>query len=454
MKSKVDFQHDPINTLLLKIAVPAFWGIAVSLIFSFVDGIFIGKGIGNQALSGVSIIFPVTFFITALSSLVGEGAASVVARAMAGGNQSRARAYIETALAVCLLIGVVTLLVSYVFSENIALFFGADEDNLLYAKEYFQALAFGFPFFAISIIYYHILNAQGEMRSASRAIVVTTLLNIVLDYGAIYVLNLGVAGAAYATVIAQAICSLWLYIYALRSHEVLSVALPKFAGGSLPRIKVIVYVGMGSFVRQLGIVFSLALINRAAAFYGNYVYVASFGAAIRILRLFLSPIAAVSLAFKPIAGHSFGHKAYDRLKEAVNKTFIQNILQGSVLLALLLAFRQPLGGLFGIEGDNTAIFSHILLIIAVSFPVVGLHHTTTAYFVAIGRPNPAITLNVLKQFLLLIPLVYVLPRQFGIYGVFWAMPISDLLSIVVAYLWLNLDLNNRTKTLLLSTSGD
>lgn len=444
MSSKVDFQKASINRLLIRIGVPAFWGIAVSLIYGFIDGIFIGKGVGSHALSGVTIIFPVTFMITALSSLIGEGAASLVARSIAGGDKGKALKVIGNAVAACLWLGIGTSFLGFGFAQGIARFFGADSENIRYATDYLEVLSFGFPFFALSIIYYHILNAQGEMRSASKAIVTTTLLNILLDYVAIYRLKMGVAGAAYATVIAQMICSLWLYTFSVRTKHVLGVVVPKFGKGGFRQLKALSYLGMGSFVRQMGIVISLALINKVSSQYGNYLYVASFGAAIRVMRLFLSPIAAIGMAFKPIAGHSFGHHNYGRLAEAVKKASLQTMFQGTVLFILLIAFREPLGALFGIaDGEGMAIFSRIMLIIAFSFPFIGLHHIATSYFVAIGKPRPSVVLNIMKQFLLLVPLVIILPRYFGVFAIYWAMPISDAINIVIAYIWLRSNLNRQ-----------
>ncbi len=439
MKRAIDLKSDRVESLMRKLAIPSFLGIVINLLYGFIDGIFIGKGVGTAALGGVTVVFPLTIMVISFAALFGEGLASIVARAVAAGKEDQALDAIRTAHAAALSLSVALILFSFINMDMIMQLLGATSSIGGFAKSYYRALMPGLPFMSVSLVYFHQLNAQGEAKLAMKAMAVSTLLNIILDYAAIYQLNMGVAGAAYATVLSQIAWYGYMHAYSIRDVHILTINNPIRLTIKVDKLKEIILLGFGSFIRQVGVSIAMILINIKAGEYGSETYIAAFGATQRIFRLMIAPIAAVSMAFKPIAGQNYGFKSFERVKEAVVISMRWNFGLGLVLLSVIVMFRVPFAYLFGMGAEAIPVFVSVLMMTTFLFPLYGVHHLAVAYFTALGKPKQAIGLNLLKQVVVLIPLIYVLPRYFGIMGLFAAIPISDAVSIGFALVMMKKD---------------
>lgn len=439
MSKKIDIKTAPINSLLLKLSIPAFLGIVVNLLFNFIDGIFIGKGIGSQALGGVTVVFPIVLIIIAVSTMFGEGAASIVARAVAVEDTKKAARTIGQANTMAILVLAIVTIFTLINVQAAMRLLGARGALTGFAAEYYKAMIPGIFFTGLSLIYFYQLNAQGEIRIATRAMALSTLVNIVLDYIAIYLLDMGVAGAGYATSIAQIVWFFSMHIGANSKSYLVKSWLPFSLKLDFSLVKEIITLGLGSFIRQVGVGAALILINSVAGSYGGEIHIACFGAAQRIIRLGITPVAAVSTAFKTIAGQNFGAGNYRRVKEVVKKSFIVTIILGVAATALIIAARGFLGGLFGIPAEHMEIFTTILIITSCVLSFYGIFHIAVAYFTASGQPKQAIVLNILKQFVILVPLIFILPYRFGLYGVFAGIPLADIASIAIALILIRIN---------------
>lgn len=432
MKTAINFKNDPLGKLILKLSVPAFLAIVMNLLYGFVDGIFIGKGINSQALGGVTIVFPLTIIVVSFSSMVGEGVASIVARGVAAGSDREVKDALKAGHAMTLWISLAVICLTVFNIEPIMTVLGATEDIHGYAVDYYRAILIGFPFMALSLVYFHQLNAQGEMRIAMRAMILSTLMNILLDYLAIFVFDIGISGAGWATAVSQIIWYGYMHIYSLGDKNILTVVQPAAIRLNPESAKSIVALGFSSFVRQIGVSIALIIINTLAGRYGSSLHITAFGATQRIIRLFIAPIAALSMAMKPILGQNYGYGEYRRVKDSLGYAFRAAFLLGTLLLVILFLVREPLGRLFGIAEEQMNVFVKILLLTSCLLPLYGVQHLAVSYFTSLGKPKQALLLNLLKQVIFLIPMIFILPLLGGIYGLFLAIPLADLLTIGIS----------------------
>ncbi len=432
MKAAINFKEEAVGKLLFKLSVPAFLAIVMNLLYGFIDGIFIGKGISPRALGGVTIVFPLTIIIISFASMIGEGVASIVARGIAGGKEKEVSETIKAGHAMTFWISMMIIMVTAFNIEEIMSFLGATADILSYSVDYYRSLIFGLPFMGLSLVYFHQLNSQGEMRIAMRAMILSTLINIILDYAAIYLLNMGIAGAGRATAISQVIWYLYMHILACRNPAIRTVLQPIAIKLSLRQIREIFLLGLSSFVRQIGVSIALILINTMAGIYGSSLYIIAFGATQRIFRLFIAPIAALSTAVKPIIGQNYGFEEYKRVRLSLKYALLSSIVIGTLLLLVLILLREYMGRIFGIGPEQMDVFIKVLILTSFLFPLYGIQHLTVSYFTAMGKPKQALILNLLKQVVFLIPLIFILPRFAGTYGLFMSIPIADLLTIGIS----------------------
>lgn len=441
MKRALDFRKEDINSLILKLAVPSFLGIVINLLYGFVDGIFIGRGVGTDALGGVTVVFPLTLIVISFASLIGEGLASVVARKVAEGDRDHVVEAVRTGHTAALLISVMLIIMSTINLDGLMSLLGSTTSILGYAKEYYGALLWGLPFMSVSLVYFHQLNAQGAAKQAMKAMALSTFMNIILDYLAIYVLNMGVAGAAYATVASQILWYSYMHFHALRDAHIITVKRSVSLKLHTDKLVEIAALGFSSFIRQIGVSVAMILINTMASQYGTSTHIAAFGATQRIFRLMIAPVSAISLAFKPIVGQNFGFKEFERVRVTVRTSLRWSFGIGLALLLGIVLLRDAFGVMFGMSHAEQEIFNGVLLLTTCLFPLYGVHHLAVAYFTAIGKPKQALGLNVLKQVLLLIPLVLILPRLFGVLGLFAALPLADAISIGFALVMMKRDLD-------------
>lgn len=439
MKKAINFKEEPLGRLMFKLSIPAFFAIVMNLLYGFVDGIFIGKGISSIALGGVTIVFPLTIMVVSFSTLVGEGVASMVARGVAARRESEVKDALKAGHAMTLWISMVIIFLTLFNVEAIVTVLGATEDIRGYATDYYRAILIGFPFLSLSLVYFHQLNAQGEMRIAMRAMLLSTLINILLDYLAIFIFDLGISGAGWATAVSQVIWYGYMHIHSLRDKKILTVVQPAAIRINTRSAKRIAALGFSSFVRQIGVSLALIIINTLAGRYGSSLHITAFGATQRIIRLLIAPIAALSMAMKPIIGQNYGFGEYKRVKDSLRYAFRAAFLLGTLLLVFLFLMRVPLGRLFGIAEEQIDVFVKILLLTSSMFPLYGVQHLAVSYFISLGKPKQAVLLNLLKQVIFLIPMIFILPLWGGIYGLFLAIPLSDLFTIGISALLIQRD---------------
>ncbi|MBN2552145.1 MAG: MATE family efflux transporter [Spirochaetales bacterium] len=424
-----------IARLLVRLSVPATVAMLVMALYNLVDTIFVGRGVGTEAIGGLTIAFPFQVIIMAFAGMIGFGTASVVSRNLGSGDRDRACAAAGNAFTVSIGFGLLATVLGYALLDPILRLFGATPLLLSYARDYLSVILAGSAFITFSLATNNIVRAEGRAAVAMITMVLGAVANMILDPIFIFALNMGIRGAALATVIAQSLSFVFLLFFFLSGRSSLKIRLIhlKPAGGVL---KEIFALGVPAFIRQSGMSLVLILVNNLLGRYGGNVYIAVFGLIFRILHFVLMPLVGLVQGFQPITGYNYGAGKIDRVRYGVRLSLLVSTalaLLGFLLLSLLPG---PIFRIFSTDPTLIRAGMPVLRVVVLILPFIGIQMIGSSYFQAVGKARPALFLGLSRQFIFLLPMMIILPLAFGLWGVFAAFPAADFLSTLVTGLWL------------------
>jgi putative MATE family efflux protein len=424
-----------IKSLLIKQAVPASIGILFMSVNILVDTIFVGQWIGSLAIAAVTVVLPMTFFISSLGMAVGIGGSSVLSRALGSGDKEKAEKTFGNQIMMTTVLAVVFVLLGILFSEEMLLLFGAQGNIVPLAQEFFFPIIISVPFLALSMMGNTVIRAEGKAKYAMFAMIIPAFVNILLDILFIKFWNMGMFGAALATAISYFMCFLfilWFFIYKselrLKWHHL------KF---DVPLVKEISSLSFVTFSRQ-GVVSLLAIIlNHTLYTYGGEHSVVIYGIISRMLMFALFPVLGITQGFLPIAGFNYGANNHKRVKETIFISIKYAAILATLIFVGILVFTKEIVSVFTTDEAVLAETPNALRWVFAASPIIAIQLIGSAYFQAAGKARKALFLTLTKQGFFLIPLVLILPHFFGIFGAWIAFPISDVLSILITYYFLN-----------------
>lgn len=422
--------NEPIKTLLWRLSLPATAGMFVMSLYNVVDAIFVGRGVGTLGIAGISIVFPIQMVIMGIGLMVGMGAASLISRSLGADKMERAERTLGNAILLILLLGGTLAVVGLSRSTSLLRLFGATGTILPYAKAYLDIILLGVVFHEFSMAANAIIRAEGNARVAMISMFIGALLNIALDPVFIFALGMGIRGAAIATVIAHVVTTLYLVRYFLSGKSSLRIRVKNFI---LERtvVREIIAIGLAAFVRTAAGSFIAVIINRTLGFYGGDVSIAVFGVAFRVLHFAVMPNIGISQGLQPILGFSYGARRYDRGIEVIRwSVIIATAISLSAFLIILL-FGGSIVRIFSTDAALISQGTHAIRLIFIAIYLVGFQIVGATIFQAIGKPIQTFILSTSRQILFLIPLIFILPRFFGLNGVWLSFPIADTLSFVI-----------------------
>jgi MATE family, multidrug efflux pump len=438
---------ESISSLLIKQAVPASIGILVMSLNMIVDTIFVGRWLGPLAISAITVVIPVTFFIGAIGLAVGIGGSSVLSRALgAGDNEKALRVFGNQTTLTFFTAGILAAL-GLIFQDHLIEFFGADDSFKDLALTYYRIVLYGIVMLSMCMMGNNVIRAEGKPKFAMYAMLLPALANIIMDYILIKVMGFGMAGAAWATFISYFICFAFiLWFFVVRSELRL-----KFQSFFLKR-SIVNEINALSFVtlaRQGTIAVLTILLNNVLITQGDALDVASYGIISRMLMFALFPIIGVNQGFLPIAGYNYGARKFARVRESINTSIKYSGALALLIFAIIMIFPTDIVSIFlsnsesldaATLADNEEILqrtpSALRWVFAVT-PIIIVQLIGASYFQAIGKAVPALLLSLTKQGFFLIPLVLILPHFMGVMGVWISFPIADVLSTVVTGYFLN-----------------
>ena len=426
---------EPIGKLLKQYALPAIIAQIASSLYNMVDSIFIGHGVGADAISGLAATFPLMNLSTAFGTLVGAGAATMLSVLLGRKNYKAAGKVLGNVVTLNIIIGLLFMVTVLLFIDPILLTFGADTATLTYAREYMQIIMYGN---IITHLYFGLnaaMRSSGSPKKAMGLTIFTVLFNTALDPIFIFTLDMGIAGAAWATVISQT--------------AALTVVLRHFNDRNKPfhfekgivrldwRIaKDSLMIGMGPFLMHSAACLVTMFINRQLLTHSGTDGVGAYGICNRFIFLFMMICLGLNQGMQPIAGYNYGAKKYSRVKEVFRKTALLAMMITTLCFIMGVFFPRAAASIFTHEENLLNISSEGLRIMTLIFPLVGLQMIGTNFFQSLGMVKKSIFLSLSRQILFLLPLLYVLPQSMGAKGVWISFPISDMIATILTVILL------------------
>ena len=427
-----------IRKLLMQYAVPAIIAMTASSLYNMVDSIFIGHGVGPLAISGLALTFPLMNLAAAFGSLVGVGAATLVSMRLGQRDYGTAQNILGNVVVLNLIIGLAFGITTLLLLDPILYFFGASEATIGYARDYMSIILMGNVITHMYLGLNSVLRASGHPRKSMYATIYTVVINAALDPLFIYGFGWGIRGAAIATVLAQVIALIWQFHILSDKSELLH-----FRRGiyRLRRkiVRDILAIGMSPFLMNLAACFIVILINKGLKQYGGDLMIGAYGIVNRLAFFFVMIVMGINQGMQPIAGYNFGARQYDRVLRVLRLTIIgATCVTGAGFLMGELAPRLAVSA-FTNDPELIRLAVEGMRIVFICFPIIGFQMVATNFFMSIGMAGKAIFLSLSRQLLFLMPGLIFLPHIFdvhtrwdGSWGVWCAMPLSDLMASAVA----------------------
>jgi len=426
---------EPIIGLLIKFSVPAMVGMVVNALYNIVDRIFIGRGVDSVAIGGIFVGMPLMLILMGFSMLVGIGGNTLVSIRLGEGKKEEADKIANNSVLLLFIIGVVLSVIGFIFLRPILVLFGASESNIGYAMDYLRIILVGAPFQAIGFGMNNFIRGEGNPKIAMFTMLIGAVLNMILDPIFIFVFDMGVQGAALATIISQLVSAIWVMRYFFSGKSVLHIN-RKFMKLDFSIVKKIFSNGFAPFSMQIAASMVTALYNNNLQNYGGDLAVSTMGVINSVSMMILMPVFGLNQGAQPIMGFNYGARKYDRVKKALIYSIIAATSITTFGFIIVQFFPDLIVRLFVGETKNAAELMKIAVPamrrMLLMLPLLGFQIISTSYFQATGRPKQAMLLSLSRQVLFLIPLVIILPSIFGLNGVWSAGPSADLLSSLVA----------------------
>ncbi|WP_299059714.1 MATE family efflux transporter [uncultured Polaribacter sp.] len=433
---------EKISKLLLKQAVPATIGILVMSLNMIVDTIFVGQWIGVLAIAAITVVLPIAFLISSIGMGIGIGGSSIISRALGANNTEKAFLTFGNQICLTVILAILFVVLGNVFSIPILDLFGAKGEILPIASEYFSVIIYGVPFLAFAMMGNPTIRAEGKPKFAMYAMMVPAVLNVVLDIIFIKYFNLGMWGAGLATSLSYASCGLYILYFFISYKSELKI-IPKNFKLNFDIVKEIAQLGSISIVRQGAVSVLMIVLNYSLFTYGDEISIAVFGIINRVMMFAFSPILGVSQGFLPVAGFNIGAEKNERVKETIKKSIYFGSIIGTIIFIAVAIFKEQIIWIFTDDATLLDKTPSAMLIVFLVTPVVAMQLIGSAYFQAAGKAMPALFLTLLKQGIFLIPLAYILPKYYGVLGVWWSFPIADLLSTIITVIVLKREIDKN-----------
>ena len=409
-----------------------------------VDTIFVGVWIGPLAIAAITVVMPITFLIASIGMAIGVGGGSMISRALGAGNREHAHHTFGNQIFMALVLVVVFAIVGIFFMDFILKLFGAKGNVFDPSAEYFIWVLPSIPFLAWCMLSNNVIRAEGNAKAAMGIMLISAISNIILDPIFIKVLDLGIAGAAMATAISYVLAALYALWYFVLGPSELVVKL-KHLRLKRTIVREINALGVVTLARQ-GVASILAIaLNNILIQYGGEIYLAVWGVINRMMMFTHFPIFGLTQGMLPIIGYNYGAKQYRRVIETLNKAMLYGTVIAGFIYLLLYTFRHEIVSVFGDDPQVLSLTPPALILVFIGTPIMAIQLMGAAYFQAIGKAIPALLLTLTRQAFFLIPFILIFPYYWGIDGVWWAFPASDVISTTVTYIAVKIELGRLGK---------
>ena len=431
------FATGNVRRLILQFATPAVVAAVVNSLYNIVDQIFIGRGVGYLGNGATNVIFPLTIIALAFAQMLGDGTAAYLSLKLGEGKKVDGERAVNNAVTMLTLMGVLFMILGLFFLEPLARLFGATENILPYALEYGRVIVIGLPFFIVSVGLNSILRADGSPQVSMTSMLAGAVFNVVFDPVLIFVAHWGVTGAAIATVGGQIItCAICvLHLRRLKTVQLDVRQMKPSLRYTIETTK----LGVSSFVVQLSIVISMFVANNmlvrygALSKYGADIPLTVMGIVMKVNQILMGVIVGIGTGSQPVLGYNYGAGKHDRVREAFRFSLGIALAFGALAFCLFEFYPQAVINLFGSEEGLYNEFAQKCFRIFLMLCVCNAFHAIACvFFQAVGASASAAVLSMLRQIVVVVPAMLLLPLVMGVDGVLWAGPLADSIAFIAA----------------------
>ena len=435
----------PIPELLLHFAAPAITGLIVNALYNIVDRIFIGHAVGPAGIAAITVSFPFMMAVIAYGILVGVGSSSLISIFLGEKNIEKAESVLGNGVLLILAGGLLCALAGAFSLDAVLKLSGASEYILPYGRTYLGIILFGIPFSSISFGFNYFIRAEGRPDHAMFTLIIGAVLNIILDWLFIIVFSMGIAGAAFATVLAQVAASCWVFSFYFGHKGNLQIRLMAL----FPRkeiMKKILIIGASPFLMEMTFTVILILFNRVIYAYGGDIAISAVGIFFSLDSLLFLPVLGIGEGLQPLVGYNYGARVYSRVIHAIKLAMMSAVGFFLISFTIIMLFPYPLVHLF-----NTTSKELIDLTIRgmrlgyMGLPVAGVTIITSFTLQALGKARESLILNIFRQVIFFIPCLIILPKYVGLDGVWLSLPVSDVLGGILAGIIIKQEIGSMRK---------
>ncbi|TXK72702.1 MATE family efflux transporter [Mesonia sp. HuA40] len=429
-KNAKELGQKPIGKLLLEQSVPASIGVLIMSLNIMVDTIFVGNWIGPTAIAAINVVLPVSFFIAALGMAIGVGGASIISRALGANNYEKALKTFGNQIGLTLLLCVSLAGLGLVYTDSLIPAFGGKGEIFDLAKTYYQIVLYGVPILGLVMMGNSSIRAEGKPKFAMIAMVIPSVGNLLADYILIYVLDWGMAGAAWATTGSYIVSFLFILWFFSSKNSELKLTWKHF-GLEKQIVKEIGSLGFVTLSRQAVVSITYLLLNNILYELGGAQSVTVYAIVARMLMFVLFPILGITQGFLPIAGYNYGANKPQRVRKSINLAIGSASLLALGIFSIIMIFPEQIASVFTQDPIILQETPAAMRWVFAALPIISLQLIGSAYFQAIGKAIPALLLTLSRQGFFFIPLVLILPKYYGLWGVWISFPLADLISTLV-----------------------
>lgn len=430
-KSDNKLGTEKIGKLVFSLALPAVIAQMVNVLYNIVDRMYIGHipKIGSTALTGLGVCFPILMLISAFSAFVGSGGAPLASIQLGKGNKKEAEKILGNGVTMLLAFSLILTFGFMIFKEPLLYAFGASDKTFTYANQYLTIYLLGTIFVQAAIGLNTFITCQGQAKVAMFSVLIGAIINIVLDPIFIFVFDLGVRGAALATIISQGCSAIWVVAFLVSKRSSLRIKLSNLK----PNWKIIgaiAALGVSPFIMQATESLINIVFNSGLKHYGGDVYVGSMTILQSVMQLFVLPTQGITMGTQPIISYNYGAKNHQRVKDAFKYTLIVTVIITIMATISVALFPQVFARMFTSDQELIALVVKVLPIFMAGIWIFGVQMACQSAFMGMGQAKISLFLALLRKVILLIPLAIILPRFTGVMGIYYAEPIADILAAI------------------------
>lgn len=423
----------PLPRLMASLAIPSVIAQLINVLYNIIDRMYIGHipGSGPVALTGVGLTFPIITLISAFSAFIGAGGAPLASISLGKGDRDKAEKILGNGVSVLLIFSASLTVLFMLFRRPLLYMFGASDQTIHYGVDYITIYLVGTVFVQLALGLNMFISSQGQARTAMLSVLIGAVINIVLDPVFIFALHMNVQGAALATVISQAVSAIWV-VHFLSSEKSAIQIRRKNMVPDLSIIKSIMALGISPFIMQATESAISIVLNRGLSIYGGDLYVGSMTILQSVMQLIVIPVQGFTQGVQPIISYNFGARKFDRVKKTYRMTICFTFAVATFLCILTLIFPGLFAGIFTTDQELIALVKKVMPIFMAGIAVFGIQMGCQTTFMGLGQAKISLFIALLRKVILLIPLALILPKFFGVMGIYYAEPISDITAATTA----------------------